>query len=113
VWEISRHGRDLLDQLVTRAHRQDTLRPDATALDIVWLIETYGRRGPAAPGTEGRAIRQQLLTFTHDGLRDCETEPLPGPPAGAQHYKQRWKPAIGNLRRVARSIPGRVSALPT
>jgi AcrR family transcriptional regulator len=95
MWEISRQGRDLLDQLVGGAHRQGALRPDATALDIAWLIETYGRHGPAAPGTDDHAIRQRLLTLTLDGLRNRETEPLPGPPPSAQHYEQRWQPRSG------------------
>jgi AcrR family transcriptional regulator len=91
MWQASRHGRDLLDQLVSRAHRQGTLRADATALDIAWLIEAYGRHGPAAPGTEDHAVRQRLLTLALDGLRNREAEPLPGPPPSAQYYEQRWK----------------------
>ena len=95
MWETSRHGRDLLDRLVSRAHRQGSLRADATALDIAWLIEAFGRHGPAAPGTEDHAVRQRLLALTLDGLRNREAEPLPGPPPSAQHYEQRWNPRSG------------------
>jgi AcrR family transcriptional regulator len=92
MWETSRYGRRLLDQLVSRAHRQGTLRHDVTALDIAWLMEFFGRHGPATPGIQDHAIRQRLLTISLDGLRNHEAEPLPGPPPSAQHYEQRWKP---------------------
>jgi AcrR family transcriptional regulator len=90
MWEISRRGRDLLDRLVTRAQRDGGLRSDVTALDIAWLIESFGRPGPAAPGTPEHAVRQRLLAITLDGLRCPGPEPLPGPPPSARLYEQRW-----------------------
>lgn len=90
MWEASRRGRWLLEQLVIRAQRDRTLRPDVTALDIAWLIESFGRQGPASPGTEDHVIRQRLLAIALDGLRAAGTEPLPGPPPSPRHYEHRW-----------------------
>jgi len=92
MWKTSRHGRHLLEQLVSQASHQGTVRPDITALDIAWLIEFFGRYGPAAPHTDEHAIRQRLLTIALDGLRNRDADPIPGPPPSAQHYEQRWKP---------------------
>jgi len=92
MWEISRHGRRLVEQLVTRARRDGALRGDVTALDIAWLIELFGRPGAAPPGTEDHAIRQRLLAIALDGLRGPGAGPLPGRPPTARHYEQRWKP---------------------
>jgi AcrR family transcriptional regulator len=92
MWEISRHGRRLLEQLVARARREGALRPGVTALDIAWLIEYFGRHGPVPPGTEDHAIRQRLLAMALDGLRNQQAGPLPGRAPSSRHYEQRWKP---------------------
>ncbi len=93
MWEISRHGRRLVEQLVARARRDGALRGDVTALDIAWLIELFGRQGVVPPGTEDHAIRQRLLALALDGLRGPAAGPLPGRPPTARHYEQRWTPA--------------------
>ena len=94
MWETSRRGRDLLGQLVARAHEQGSLRRDATALDIAWLVEMFGRFGPATQGTEEHAIRQRLLAIALDGLRSGAAgtggAALPGTPPTAAHYEGRW-----------------------
>jgi len=94
MWEISRRGRALLGQLVTRAQRDGALRADVTALDIAWLIEFFGRPGAAPAGTEDRVIRQRLLAIAVDGLRGPDATPLPGPPPSNRHYEQRWKTSL-------------------
>jgi AcrR family transcriptional regulator len=93
MWEISRRGRALLEQLVTRAQRVGAVRADVTALDVAWLIEFFGRPGPAPAGTEDQVIRQRLLAIALDGLRRPGAGPLPGRPPSKRHYEQRWKPA--------------------
>jgi AcrR family transcriptional regulator len=93
MWEISRRGRSLLEQLVTRAQRDGALRADVTALDVAWLIEFFGRPGPAPAATEDEAIRQRLLAIALDGLRRPGAGPLPGRPPSERHYERRWKPA--------------------
>lgn len=91
MWAISRRGRRLLDELVTRAQRQGELRGDVTALDVAWLVELFGRRGPARPGSEEHRVHQRLLGIALDGLRAPGTAALPGPPPSARHYESRWR----------------------
>jgi AcrR family transcriptional regulator len=98
MWDTSRRSRGLLEQLVERARQAGALRPDVTALDIAWLIETLGRSGPADPAGEDTVIRQRLTEIAIDGLRAVpagplpgRSEPLPGPPPTARHYERRWQ----------------------
>ncbi|GAA0403081.1 TetR family transcriptional regulator [Acrocarpospora corrugata] len=102
MWETSRRGRRLLEQLADRAHREGVLRAGVTALDVAWLVEFFGRRGPAAPGTEDEAIRRRLLAISLDGLRNHDAGPLPGPAPSARHYERRWqlepKPTPGDTQ---------------
>jgi AcrR family transcriptional regulator len=90
MWEMSRRGRRLLEELVIRAERDGGLRADVTALDIAWLIELFGRSGPALPGAEDHAVRERLLAIALDGLRARHAGPLPGTPPAARHYEERW-----------------------
>jgi hypothetical protein len=102
MWEISRRGRRLLEELVTRAHREGSLRPDVTALDIAWLIEMFGRAGPDWPGAEPGPgaesgpgdgnVRDRLLAIALAGLRSAGEGPLPGRPPDARQYERRWAP---------------------
>jgi Transcriptional regulator SbtR-like, C-terminal domain len=92
MWETSRRGRRLLDELVTRAREQGGLRADVTALDITWLIELFGRQGPDWPGTGDSSVRDRLLAIAVPGLRaDARVEPLPAPPPSPARYEQRWR----------------------
>ena len=91
MWEISRRGRKLLEELVARAHRDGALRPDVTTLDVAWLIELFGRYGLTRPGAEEDNVRQRLLTIALDGLRARQTGVLPGTPPSQRHYEARWK----------------------
>jgi AcrR family transcriptional regulator len=85
-------GARLLDEIVARAHRQGGLRRDVTALDIAWLIEQFGRRGPDAidPREESR-VRARLLAIALDGLRATDARPLPGRPPSRTGYEGRWR----------------------
>lgn len=91
MWEISRYSRKLLDELVARARREGGLRPDVTALDILWLIEQLGRRCGTPQSAEDDNIRQRLVAIALAGLRARGDDPLPGPPPSAQHYEGRWR----------------------
>ena len=91
MWEISRRGRELLDSVVGRAHREGGLRPDVTSLDIVWLIEQFGRRAAARLGAQDENVRTRLLAIALAGLRVRDAEPLPGTPPTVQHYEGRWR----------------------
>ncbi len=91
MWEISRRGRQLLDELVTRARQEGGLRPDVTGLDIAWLIELFGWPGPGWPEPGDTGVRDRLLAIALAGLRCSEAEALPGRPPDARQYEQRWK----------------------
>jgi len=86
LWETSRRGRALLEEVVARARRAGGLRPDVTALDVSWLVELFGRHGV---GDEG--VRRRLLAIALDGLRAGAAEPLPGPAPSAADYEGRWR----------------------
>jgi len=107
MWETSRRGRRLLDQLVARAHREGGLRPDVTALDIAWLIELFGRAGPAWPEPGNTNVRDRLLQIALAGLRAPGAEPLPGHPPSARQYEQRWQVHPPGPPAAAGRSPGR------
>ena len=82
-------------ELVARAHRDDSLRADATALDITWLIEQFSRRPPdPVDPEEERNVRARLVAIALDGLRaqagPRARESLPGRPPSRARYVGRW-----------------------
>ena len=82
----ARRGMTLAGEVVARAHRAGSLRPDVTALDIALLIESFGRR---APGASSSAAREDPATRTTVGSG-----------RGAQRPGQA---ADGRVRRAARA----------
>lgn len=54
-------------EIVARAHRDGSLRRDAAAMDITWLIEQFSRRatGPVDPDEE-RDVRSRLVAIALD-----------------------------------------------
>jgi AcrR family transcriptional regulator len=96
MWQTSRHSRELLDTLLTRAQQSGTVRPDVTALDIAWLIELFGRHGPTWPGdgsaASSGAVKNRLLAIALAGLRPAPADPLPGPAPTPHLYEHRWSP---------------------
>jgi AcrR family transcriptional regulator len=88
----ARRGMERLEEIVARAHRDGSLRPDVAALDISWLIEQFSRC-PPDPGdpAEERNIRSRLLAIALDGLRAGHPpEPLPGHAPSRARYVSRW-----------------------
>jgi AcrR family transcriptional regulator len=78
-------------QIVARAHENGSLRTDATALDITWLIEQFSRRAPdPVDPAEERNVRDRLLAIALDGLRSAAGPPLPGRPPSQASYTNRW-----------------------
>ena len=97
-------------EIVTRAHRDGSLRPDVTALDVTWLIEQFSRRAPdPLDADEERNVRARLIAIALDGLQTqpapraqdapraqggprTETDPrtLPGRPPSRARYVRRW-----------------------
>lgn len=99
MWAISKRSRALLQQLVAKAQRAGSLRPDVTVLDIAWLIETLGKSGPADPVTEDAVILQRLTAIAMAGLHAPAAGRLPGKPPSAGHYERRWQLSRGLARR--------------
>ena len=88
---VARRSMTRLAEIVARAHRDGSLRPDVTATDISWLIEQFSRRppDPVEPGEE-RNVRTRLLAIALDGLRAGAGPALPGPPPSRARYVRRW-----------------------
>lgn len=90
MWKVAQRSQVLLDELVARAHRAGALRPDATPLDVAYLIEQFGRRRATESADSGDDnIRQRLLTIALDGLR-AQGDPLPGSPPSREEYVRPW-----------------------
>lgn len=88
----AQQGMACMAEIVARAHRDGSLRPDATAMDVTWLIEQFSRRPPTSsdPAAE-RNVRSRLVAIALDGL--CARSPntlLPGDPPDPAHYVDRW-----------------------
>jgi AcrR family transcriptional regulator len=91
---VARRGMARLGEIVARAHRDGSLRPDVTALDISWLIEQFSRRPPdPVEPDEERNVRARLVAIGLDGLR-AQASPglrtLPGRPPSRARYVRRW-----------------------
>jgi AcrR family transcriptional regulator len=88
----ARRGMTRLEEIVARAHRDGSLRPDVTALDISWLIEQFSRRPPdPVEPAEERNVRSRLVAIALDGLRvSPPARPLPGRPPSRTRYVSRW-----------------------
>lgn len=84
-----------LAEIAARAHRDGSLRPDATAMDITWLIEQFSRRSPApVDPDEERNVRGRLIAIALDGLRartgGRPGDVMPGDPPTPVNYVNRW-----------------------
>jgi len=84
-------------EVVARAHRDASLRPDVTALDVTWLIEQFSRRPPdPVDADEERNVRARLVAIALDGLRTQDgprphtRQTLPGRPPSRAVYVRRW-----------------------
>jgi len=98
MWTLARKGRRLHNRIVKRAHRDGRLRPDATALDISWMIEQFARTAPAAEADHAnQAIHQRMLAIAIDGLYAGNADPLPGRRPTIAHYEQRWQAPATHL----------------
>ena len=112
MFSTARRGMTLAGEVVARAHRAGSLRPDVTALDIALLIESFSRRAPGASGSaarddpgapdapseadEERNAQARLLTVAFDGLRAPGATPLPGRAPSVSRYTGRWSRGPGS-----------------
>lgn len=95
---IAQRGMACMAEIAARAHGDGSLRPDATAMDITWLIEQFSRRAPdSVDPDEERNVRSRLVAIALDGLRartpGSPGEILPGEPPSPVHYANRWSHA--------------------
>jgi AcrR family transcriptional regulator len=106
MMSTARRGLTLAREVVDRAHRAGSLRPDVTDLDIALLIESFSRGVLAPPGErapegqdleEERNVRSRLLSIALDGLRAPGATPLPGRAPSQARYVGRWsrRPVAG------------------
>ncbi len=80
-----------MEEIVARAHRDDRLRADVSALDITWLIEQFSRRSPdQVEPAEERNVRSRLVAIALDGLRAGPGQALPGHLPSRSRYVNRW-----------------------
>src|SRR5258708_4970595 len=121
MWEASRRGRELLDEVVASAHHGGGLRPDVTTLDVAWLIGLFSRHGGAAAGPQDENARQRPVATAPGRLRARRPGPRPGTPPTRTHHAGRRTPRRPRKRRAeaeaarrdagdvrARVQPGRV-----
>lgn len=88
--ELAQRAATLADQLHQRAIRQEALRPDVTAADIVLILEMITL--VSAPGPDdGAALRRRYLGLVLQALRAPGAGPLPGPAAQAADMIARWR----------------------
>jgi len=91
VLAMDRRSAARLGEIVARAHRDGSLRPDVTALDVTWLIEQFSRRPPdPVEPDEERNVRARLVAIALDGLRTQAGQALPGRPPSRARYVRRW-----------------------
>jgi AcrR family transcriptional regulator len=91
----AQRGMACMTEITARAHRDGSLRPDATAMDITWLIEQFSRRAPdSVSPDEERNARLRLVAIALDGLHARTVGRLsgilPGVPPSPVHYVNRW-----------------------
>lgn len=88
--DLARQAHALADQLHQRAVRQQVLRSDVTAADIVLILEMV--MIVDVPGADGgAALRRRYLALLLQALRAPGTGPLPGPAARTQALTTRWQ----------------------
>ena len=91
MWETARRSREVLLQLVERAHASGSLRPDVTALDVTLLIQLFSRRPPPGPYEADDAdTRRRLLAVALGGLKVGRPDPLPGEAPSWHDLDARW-----------------------
>jgi AcrR family transcriptional regulator len=75
-----KRGRDAIESLVARAHRERALRPDVSTADIAMLIIRVSRPVPGISMAQNLELSHRHLELLLDGvLRFLADEPLPGP----------------------------------
>ena len=90
MWRLARAVRRRVGRLVQRAHDDGSLRADATAVDVLQLVEHFARGFPSGPDVAVDAVRRRQLEIALAGLRTGAGPRLPGPTPKASDYEARW-----------------------
>jgi AcrR family transcriptional regulator len=77
-------------ELVRRAHVDGSLRADANAIDVLQLIERFGRAFPPSDDAKDQATRGRQVEIALGGLHAGATSPLPAPAPKPSDYERRW-----------------------
>jgi AcrR family transcriptional regulator len=88
--ELARQAQALAEQLHRRAVRQQVLRADVTAADIVLILEMIMSVNAPRPGG-GAALRRRYLHLVMQALRAPGAGSLPGPAPGTADLVARWQ----------------------
>lgn len=96
MWTLAGEVHAGLATLTERAHAVGALRADASAGDVVWLIELYGRAFAGPLTAERQAVRERQLALSLTGLRATGDQPLPGTSPQLSDYQYRWRSGAGD-----------------
>ncbi|HEX5596946.1 MAG TPA: helix-turn-helix domain-containing protein [Micromonosporaceae bacterium] len=97
--EISQRGDSAFHHMIQRAHQAGALRPDATAVDIMLLIEQLGRsplleqlrlQGRTDLLADAHSARRRIIAVALDGLHRAPQTALPGEPPSPDLMEARW-----------------------
>jgi AcrR family transcriptional regulator len=78
-------------RLVRQAQARGALRRDVNAVDILQLIERFGRAFPPTTDPRDHLTRRRQVEIALDGLRsDGARQPLSGPAPTSRGYQRRW-----------------------
>jgi AcrR family transcriptional regulator len=89
--QLARAVRRGVDQLVSRAQHEGSLRSDVTAIDILRLIEHFSRAYPGGSGSHPSATLARQLAIAVSGLQAGGVVPLPEPAPKPKDYESLWR----------------------
>ncbi len=90
MFQLARAVRRRVTGLVRRAHAAGALRQDATAVDVLQLIERFSRAFPPGGDPREQAVRHRQVEIALSGLRAGTQPPLPGRAPKPRDYESRW-----------------------
>ncbi|MFI7709358.1 TetR/AcrR family transcriptional regulator [Nonomuraea sp. NPDC049480] len=97
--ETSQRADTAFQDMIQRAHQAGVLRPDATAVDIILLIEQLGRsplleqlrlQGRTGLLADAQDARRRIIAVALDGLHRAPQTALPGEPPSSDLVEARW-----------------------
>ncbi|ROO84908.1 TetR family transcriptional regulator [Actinocorallia herbida] len=89
--DLSEQGANAMQEILTRAAAEGSVRPDLTPGDLVYLLKLLATKTTPDPARTTE-LRPRYLTIVLDGLRPTPT-PLPAPAPTWPEIAARWGPA--------------------